>query len=39
LCQDQAEEGGIAGATLTDSNAVLAQKAGIYYSIMNAMLY
>ena len=35
LCQDMAKEGGNAVALLTDDNAVLAQKAGAYYSIMN----
>ncbi len=39
LCQDKAEEGGNAVALLTDDNAVLAQKAGTYCSIINAMLY
>ena len=38
MCQDKAEEGGVAVATVTDDNAVLAQKAGTYYSIINAML-
>lgn len=39
MCQDKAEEGGNAVAVLTDDNAVLAQKAGAYYSIINATLY
>ena len=39
MCQDKAEEGGVAVATVTDDNAVLAQKAGTYYSIINVMLY
>ena len=37
--QDKAEDGGDAVASLTDDNAVLAQKAGECYSIINAMLY
>jgi hypothetical protein len=39
LCQRKAEEGGNAVALLTDNNEVMAQKAGTYYSKINAMLY
>ncbi len=39
MCQDKVEEGGNAVALLTDDNAVLAQKAGAYYSKINTMMY
>ena len=39
LCQRKAEEGGNAVALLTDNNEAMAQKAGAYYSKINATLY
>lgn len=38
LCQDKAAKGGSAVALLTDDNALPAQKAGTYYSIIHAVL-
>ena len=39
FCQRKAEEGGDAGASLTDDNAVMAEIAGAVFTVISAMLY
>ncbi len=39
FCQRKAEEGGDAGASLTDDNAAMAEIAGAVFTVISAMLY
>ena len=39
FCQRKAEEGGDAGASLTDDNAAMAEITGAVFTVISAMLY